>query len=464
MTRKANLAETKPTLHSHRKHANLLGCVPAVNHFITSALRTGRVLVHCSFGRSRSAAFISAFLIQERGYTLHVALKLLKHKRPVVDVNEGFVRQLGAFEAAAGDTHVANQMWQWGRAAAPQAVDAGHSHIVAAMTLQTPDLHAPLSLPPTLSLDTEFVCRGCQTSLFHSSDVLVGDRAPSDGPGPAGPLDMSDSGQEVMEQQQQEKEAAEEEEEVKDGEDTTVVVRLRSDDDIDLHLLGSGAPSVPCTPRARSKARRARGAKIRTSSSPTLPRFRRKSMECTPGPGAQAALQQARDAIKTAAAATAAAASGPLPVPRILRHRSSYAMPTPKAGPVLRRPELTKRSSSHDTSSSVQKPDVKIPKTHNNNHSESEGFWAADSPLGEFLQRDKSRAKQVLGGAHLRLSGMLNWIHAKTREAAAPAGDLCCPQCDSTLGTFDLKHAVKAGAPPVRIVADTVVALPPRVL
>lgn len=56
-------------------------------------------LVHCVGGRSRSPALIVAFLMSSRGLSFSKALSLVKARRPVASVNEGFQRQLRAYES-----------------------------------------------------------------------------------------------------------------------------------------------------------------------------------------------------------------------------------------------------------------------------------------------------------------------------------------------------------------------------
>lgn len=62
--------------------------------FIGNKLSMGlKVLVHCVFGQSRSAAVIIAYLIHI-GYSLDVALDLLSSRRPSICINPGFLSQL----------------------------------------------------------------------------------------------------------------------------------------------------------------------------------------------------------------------------------------------------------------------------------------------------------------------------------------------------------------------------------
>ena len=74
--------------------SNLLCCVPASNIFIESALQglqnvanpRGGVLVHCTGGRSRSAAMIIAYMMSTHGQEYDEAMRFLRTKRPVCKV------------------------------------------------------------------------------------------------------------------------------------------------------------------------------------------------------------------------------------------------------------------------------------------------------------------------------------------------------------------------------------------
>ncbi|TNV78290.1 hypothetical protein FGO68_gene7414 [Halteria grandinella] len=67
--------------------------------FIRDALnRGGCVLVHCYAGISRSATIVIAYLMQEHGFSLKQALIYVKQRRNFIHPNEGFRRQLLAFQ------------------------------------------------------------------------------------------------------------------------------------------------------------------------------------------------------------------------------------------------------------------------------------------------------------------------------------------------------------------------------
>lgn len=72
---------------------------PTVFEFINNALESdGRVLVHCFAGKSRSASFVIAYLMQYEKMNYMDAFKHVQSHREVVDPNLGFLLQLHAFE------------------------------------------------------------------------------------------------------------------------------------------------------------------------------------------------------------------------------------------------------------------------------------------------------------------------------------------------------------------------------
>lgn len=80
---------------------DLVEALPLASRFINTALRAvpaGRVLVHCSMGRSRSSALTLAFLMQHRCWSLLHAVRWLKEKRACTAPNVNFLRQLLTYE------------------------------------------------------------------------------------------------------------------------------------------------------------------------------------------------------------------------------------------------------------------------------------------------------------------------------------------------------------------------------
>jgi serine/threonine/tyrosine-interacting-like protein 1 len=59
---------------------------------------SSRILVHCNLGISRSTTLILAYLMKTYNATLYEAFKFLRHRRPIVCPNLGFLRQLIDYE------------------------------------------------------------------------------------------------------------------------------------------------------------------------------------------------------------------------------------------------------------------------------------------------------------------------------------------------------------------------------
>ncbi|KAM3875076.1 dual specificity protein phosphatase 14 [Diretmus argenteus] len=60
--------------------------------------QSGNTLVHCTAGRSRSAALVMAYLMRSEGVTLRQAHEDVLEKRPFIRPNAGFWRQLMDYE------------------------------------------------------------------------------------------------------------------------------------------------------------------------------------------------------------------------------------------------------------------------------------------------------------------------------------------------------------------------------
>lgn len=80
---------------------DLVEALPLASRFINTALKaepSGRILVHCSMGKSRSSAVTLAFLMEHRCWSLLNALRWLKERRACTAPNVNFLRQLLAYE------------------------------------------------------------------------------------------------------------------------------------------------------------------------------------------------------------------------------------------------------------------------------------------------------------------------------------------------------------------------------
>jgi atypical dual specificity phosphatase len=69
-----------------------------IDRAIASKKGTGKILVHCSAGISRSPMVVAAYLMKQKGMTLKAALGQIIHVRPQISPNAGFLRQLKEME------------------------------------------------------------------------------------------------------------------------------------------------------------------------------------------------------------------------------------------------------------------------------------------------------------------------------------------------------------------------------
>eukprot|EP01033_Poteriospumella_lacustris_P006068 gene6068-4357_t len=90
--------------------SNLLACIPTTNIFMEAGIDHGGILVHCFGGKSRSPAFICAYLMSSCSWSFDAAYNVVKAARPSADINIGFECQLRAYEAARYDVYIAQQL------------------------------------------------------------------------------------------------------------------------------------------------------------------------------------------------------------------------------------------------------------------------------------------------------------------------------------------------------------------
>ena len=67
--------------------------------FIQESLASNEnILIHCVAGMSRSATIVIAFLMKHRNLSLRKAFDFVQNKRPIINPNFGFMKQLRNFE------------------------------------------------------------------------------------------------------------------------------------------------------------------------------------------------------------------------------------------------------------------------------------------------------------------------------------------------------------------------------
>jgi protein tyrosine/serine phosphatase len=89
--------EVFQTLHvalSDQSKQYLLDRISSISSFIDEGRRAGGVYVHCAAGVSRSATVVIAYLMFREKMCLRMAFDYVKKCRPVVEPNDGFMKQL----------------------------------------------------------------------------------------------------------------------------------------------------------------------------------------------------------------------------------------------------------------------------------------------------------------------------------------------------------------------------------
>lgn len=78
--------------------ANILKHIPSSLTFISQAMQSGKVLVHCQMGISRSASIVASYIMVSRSLEFRPAIELIRQSRPCVYPNEGFQKQLSSID------------------------------------------------------------------------------------------------------------------------------------------------------------------------------------------------------------------------------------------------------------------------------------------------------------------------------------------------------------------------------
>ncbi|KAJ7063700.1 protein-tyrosine phosphatase-like protein [Mycena amicta] len=128
------------------------GCV-----FIQDALaQGGRVLIHCLMGISRSTTVLAAYLMKTRHLSPSAAISFIQKRRPCVQPNYGFLKQLDAFQAcdyAPSATHPVYRSWK-------------RKHKQDAEQFLNFFLDTAVIVPKTLFLSSEFPSDPLQAELL----------------------------------------------------------------------------------------------------------------------------------------------------------------------------------------------------------------------------------------------------------------------------------------------------------
>jgi len=77
---------------------NLSNCFNVSNEFINNVIENDRkILIHCTFGKSRSVTILAGYIISRFGMNPENALKAIKSKRNIINPNKFFVEQLDKY-------------------------------------------------------------------------------------------------------------------------------------------------------------------------------------------------------------------------------------------------------------------------------------------------------------------------------------------------------------------------------
>lgn len=82
-------------------NSNIVDHVPQALSFIAAGLRSGKILVHCAAGVSRSASIVISYIMVKYSYEFDVAKALVKSKRGCIWPNMGFQRQISTIRPEA---------------------------------------------------------------------------------------------------------------------------------------------------------------------------------------------------------------------------------------------------------------------------------------------------------------------------------------------------------------------------
>lgn len=168
-------------------NSDLLSHLEVTTRFLREGVAYGAVLVHCYHGVSRSAAVVAAYLMKTRkndpDFDARKAVDLIRARRPSVQPNEGFMRQLELWRAMG-----CRLDYSASKAFKLYRLQAIHERVKVAGILPrreemiggpaSPGLSTPTSTNSTCEaslkpkFQTTYKCKKCRTALVGLKDVL----------------------------------------------------------------------------------------------------------------------------------------------------------------------------------------------------------------------------------------------------------------------------------------------------
>uniref|UniRef100_A0A7N0SXC6 Uncharacterized protein n=1 Tax=Kalanchoe fedtschenkoi TaxID=63787 RepID=A0A7N0SXC6_KALFE len=144
-----------------------------------------RILVHCMSGRSRSPAYVVAYLMKSKGWRLQQSYQLVKDRRPTVEITQGMLQQLQEFEQkifgpVASNGAASPQLFP---NPAPPVLKFGFpkpNDQAAAPTFDTPGTTSIFSRPELDIPPHQFTFGSGQTPMTNNSGGNTGNNFPMD--------------------------------------------------------------------------------------------------------------------------------------------------------------------------------------------------------------------------------------------------------------------------------------------
>lgn len=98
----------------HSEQIDIMSHFKMVDEFIGSALKiaSNKIYVHCVSGISRSPALVVAYIMKSKKLCHEKAIKFVKKKRPITNLNKGFVRQLVLYEKMNYEINIENKNYR----------------------------------------------------------------------------------------------------------------------------------------------------------------------------------------------------------------------------------------------------------------------------------------------------------------------------------------------------------------